>query len=72
MNSDQRDIGFACLRLVANFVELPSPLSDLTHAIGTLFSNFVGKVSSKSIAPKPNTFMADVDAALVEKTFNIS
>jgi hypothetical protein len=37
------------------------------HSINPFAANFSGKYWAKSVSPKPNRFVADVDAAFVQQ-----
>ena len=54
-----------------DFVEMRLPLSDLAHIVGSPLADFSGEMRAEPIDPEPDTFMADVDTALVEQVFDI-
>jgi len=55
-----------------NLIEMPLPLSMLTHVGGALRSDLTGEDRAEPIDPEPHAFMADIDPTLVKKVFNIS
>ena len=76
-----RDIGFQYFAFVINgapeimldaidfdedLVEVPLPLCHLAHVVSTRFTDFLCEVSSETIYPETDTFVADINATLVE------
>lgn len=55
-----------------NLVQMPAPLLDPAHRLGSPLTDLVGEIASEPVDPEPNTFVADVDTSLVQKVFNIS
>ena len=55
-----------------HFVQVPLQLGISAALVDTLFTDLSGKYWTKSIPPEADRFMADIDAALVEKVLNIS
>lgn len=55
-----------------DLIEMPLPLSVLAHVGGALRSDLAGENRTKSINPKPNTLMADIDPAFMEQVFDVS
>lgn len=55
-----------------DLIEMPSPLRTLAHTLRSLLSNFRRKHRIKPVPPVSNTFMADIDPALMKQIFNVS
>ena len=49
-----------------DLVDMPLPLHGLAHVVCSLFADLTSKVSAEAVDPKPDAFMANVDAALME------
>lgn len=54
-----------------DLVQVPAPLRHLAHRFRSPLTDHIGKVSSEAIDPKTNTFVANIDASLVEQVFDI-
>ena len=54
-----------------DLIEMPLPLSDLPHIVGSPLTDLASKVGSKPINPESYTFMTNIYAALVEQVFDI-
>ena len=54
-----------------HLVEVPLPLGDLPHIIGSLLTDLPGEVGAEAVDPEANAFMADVYAAFVEGVFDL-
>jgi hypothetical protein len=52
-------------------VQVPLPVRICAHLTDPFPANLSGKHRAKSVPPKPNRLMADVDAAFVQKIFHI-
>ena len=52
--------------LYEDFIKMSLPLGNLPHIVGSPFADFSGKMRTKPIDPEPDTFMADVQAALMK------
>jgi hypothetical protein len=50
---------------------VPLPVRICAHLTASFPADLRGKHRTKSIAPKPNRLIADVDAAFVQKIFQI-
>jgi hypothetical protein len=63
------------VRLATNLheylVQVPLPVRICAHLTASFPADLRGKHRTKSIAPKPNRLIADVDAAFVQKIFQI-
>ena len=55
-----------------DFIEMPVPLSMLTHVGCTLGSDLAGEDRTKTIDPKPDAFMADIDSTLMKQVFDVA
>ena len=81
-----RDIGFQNFTFVVDsapkivaltpdlhedLVQVPPPLRTSSHRLWPALADFVGEVNPEPIHPEPDAFVANVDAALVEKVFDI-
>ena len=55
-----------------HLTQMPLPVCPRPHSVNPSAPNFSGKQWAKSVPPKPNRLMADVDAALVQKLLNIA
>jgi len=53
-------------------IQMPLPVCPRPHSINPSAANFSGKQRAKSVPPKANGLMADVDAAFVQKILNIA
>ena len=54
-----------------NLVEMP-PLTTRPHPLDTAISDLGGEHRTKPVPPEPNRLVADVNAALVQKIFDVS
>jgi hypothetical protein len=60
------------VNLHENFVQVPLPVRIRPQLLHPLPPDFGSKHRAKSVPPKPNRLMADVDAAFVQKILHIS
>jgi hypothetical protein len=54
-----------------NLVQVPPPLGTGTQILDAVLTDFSGKFRAKSVPPKPDGFVAHVDATFVQKVFDI-
>ena len=66
------EIMLHAIYLHENLIQVPLPLSVLTHVGSSLRPDLTREDWTKSIDPSPNAFMADIYPALVEQVFNIA
>ncbi len=52
-------------------IQMPLPVCPRPDSINPSPANFSGKYWAKSVPPKPNRFVADVDASLVQKVLQV-
>ena len=52
-------------------VQVPLPVRICAHLADPFLADLCGKQRAKSVPPTPNRFVADVDAAFVQKILNI-
>lgn len=64
-------MGFAA-DLHEYLVQVPAPLDDLPHGTTSPFADHPCKEGAKPIAPQPDVFMTDIDAALIEQIFDVT
>lgn len=55
-----------------NLAEMPPPLRPLPHRLSSLLPNFRCKHWPETVPPMAHTFVANIDAAFVQKIFDIS
>jgi hypothetical protein len=55
-----------------NLVQVPAPVRVCTLLLDTFRADFSGKNRAKSISPAPQSFVADVDPALVQQVLDIA
>jgi hypothetical protein len=55
-----------------DFVQVPLPLGRLPHSFRSAFADLVRKVSTETVHPVTDRFVADVDSSLVEQVFDIT
>lgn len=64
------------MRLAINLhkylIQMPLPVRVCAHLLNSFAADFSGEHRAKSISPLSNRFMADVDAALVQKALDIT
>ncbi len=64
------------MRLAINLhkylIQMPLPVRVCAHLLNSFAADFSGEHRAKSIPPIPHRFVADVDAALVQKIFDVS
>jgi hypothetical protein len=53
------------------FVQVPLPIGICAHLADTSLADLCGKQRAKSVPPKPNRFVAFVDAGFVQKILGI-
>lgn len=53
-----------------DLIQVPLPLCDLTHERRALHANLAGKYRVEPIDLEPDTFVADINSALMEKIFD--
>ena len=53
-------------------IQMPLPVCPRPHSINPSAANFSGKQRAKFILPVPHSFVADVDAALVQQVLDIA
>ena len=66
------EIMLDAIDLHEDLIEMPLPLSILSHVRSALRSDLTSEDWTKAINPKPHAFMADINPALVKKVFDIS
>ncbi len=54
------------------FVEVPAPLGHLAKLLRSTFLYFAGHHRTKAVPPETNRLVRDVDAAFVEKVFDVT
>jgi hypothetical protein len=54
-----------------NFVQMPLPVRIRPHLLDSFATDFSGKHRAKSIPSISNGFVADINAALVQKIFDV-
>ena len=52
-----------------NLIQMPLPVRVVIHP---LLPNFRGKLSAKSVHPKPHSFIANINSTFVEDIFNLA
>ena len=55
-----------------NLVQMPLPIRIGTHLAGPLSADLGGEHRAKSIPPKSNRFVANLDAALMQQVLGIA
>ena len=55
-----------------HLIQVPLPLSSLAHPFRSPLSDLVSKVSTETINPLADRFMANVDPSLVKQVFDIA
>ena len=58
--------------LYKHLIQVPLPLWRLPHAFRSAFADLVREVSTETVDPVPDRFMANVDAALVKQVFHVA
>lgn len=58
--------------LYEDLVQVPPPLGTASHRFRSAFSDLVREIRPKPVHPEPDAFVADIDAALVKKVFDIA
>ena len=61
-----------CSDFDEDLIQVPLPLRAAPHEFGQAFPDLVRQVSPEPIDPEADTFVTDINAALVEKIFDIS
>jgi hypothetical protein len=59
------------VNLHKHLVKVPLPVRICAHLADSFPTNLSGKHRAKSVSPKPNRLMADVDAAFVQKVRHV-
>jgi hypothetical protein len=54
-----------------HLIQTPLPMCSRPHSINPSAADLSGKHRAKSVPPKPNRLMANVNAAFMQKIFNI-
>jgi len=55
-----------------DLIQMPLPLWASSHRFRAPFPDLMSEIRPEPVHPKPNTFMADVDTALVQEVFDIA
>ncbi len=55
-----------------HFVEVPAPLLDPAHCLGSLFTDLICEIARKAIYPEADAFVANIYAALVKQALYVS
>jgi len=55
-----------------NLVQVPLPLRRLSHSFRPALADLVCEMSTETIYPVPNRFVADIDPSLMEKVFDVA
>ena len=62
------------VRLTPDFdedlVQVSAPLRHLTHSFRSPLTSLVCKIASEPVLPETNAFVANIDAAFMQKVFN--
>jgi hypothetical protein len=59
------------INLDENFVEVPPPVTEMTHRLHPAATDLHGKNHPEPVPPKPHSFMGDVDPALMEQVLDV-
>ena len=54
-----------------NLVEMPPPVRKRSHPTDSVSADLCREHRAKSVSPEPNRFMTSLDAALMQKVFNV-
>jgi hypothetical protein len=54
-----------------NLIQVPLPIWICAHLAEPFLADLCGKQRAKSVPPKPNRFVADVDVAFVQQTLHV-
>ncbi len=60
------------INLHKHLIQMPLPVRVCAHLVNSFTADFSGEHRAKSVPPETNCFVADVDAALMQKIFYIS
>ena len=63
-------VGFT-VDLYEHLVQMPLPIRMSTKLLNPFSSDLSGKHRTKTVPPEPHSFVADIDAALVQQIFDI-
>jgi len=66
------EIAELAVDLHENLIQMPAPLSTASHAGDPPFPNFGGEHWTKSVPPKPDGLVANVDATLGQKILDVA
>ena len=55
-----------------NLIQMPLPIRISTKLLDSILADFFGEHRAKPVPPEPDSFMADIDAAFMEKIFQDS
>ena len=55
-----------------DFVQMPPPLRAAPHGFRAPFPDSVSEIGAEPVHPKPDAFVANVDATFVQKIFDIT
>ena len=70
INDTPKIVGFT-IDFHENFVQMPLPIRVSPHPARPITTDFGGKHRAKSIPPKPNRLMANIDALLMQQILHI-
>lgn len=60
------------VNLNENLVQVPLPIGMGAHLLDTFSADLGSEQRAKSITPKPNRFVTDIDPSLMQKVFDVS
>ncbi len=60
------------INLHKHLIQMPLPVRVCAHLVNSFTADFSGEHRAKSVPPETNCFVADVDAALMQKIFYVS
>ena len=66
------EIAGLAIDLHKDLIEVPPPLRDLAHVASSSHPDLAGEHRPETVHPCPNALVANVDAALVEKVFDVA
>ncbi len=55
-----------------HLVEMPPPMGELAHCLNPFPTDLAGEHRTKSVPPKPDRLMANIDAAIVQKVLDLT
>jgi len=59
------------VELYEHLIQMPLPMCPRPNSVNPPAADLSGKHRAKSVPPKPNRLMVDVDAAFMQKIFHI-